>query len=92
LNSANLQAFREHRSALSSADAELVRLPVDLIVTRGTPAALAAKKATIPIVIAASGDPVRTGLVQGLAHTGGNVTGPTSLTREMAGKRLKARL
>jgi ABC-type uncharacterized transport system substrate-binding protein len=70
--------------------AELARLPVDLIVTRGTPAALAAKRATrtIPIVMAASGDPVRTGLVQGLARPGGNLTGLTSLTPEMAGKRL----
>jgi putative ABC transport system substrate-binding protein len=71
--------------------AELARLPVDLIVTRGTPAALAAKRATrtIPIVMAASGDPVRTGLVQGLARPGGNLTGLTSLTPEMAGKRLE---
>jgi putative ABC transport system substrate-binding protein len=87
----------EYRSADGSAErfpglaAELVRLPVDLIVTRGTPAALAAKKATstIPIVMAASGDPVRTGLVQGLARPGGNLTGLTSLTPEMAGKRLQ---
>src|SRR5215469_17754942 len=44
---------------------ELVRLPVDLIVTRGTPAALAARDATttIPVVMAASGDPVGVGLV-----------------------------
>jgi len=70
---------------------ELVRLPVDLIVTRSTPAAMAAKKATgtLPIVMAASGDPVSTRLVQSLARPGGNVTGLTSLTPEMAGKRLE---
>jgi putative ABC transport system substrate-binding protein len=71
--------------------AELVRLRVDLIVTRGTPAAIAAKKATgtIPIVMAASGDPIGTGLVPSLARPGGNVTGLSSLTPEMAGKRLE---
>jgi len=46
---------------------ELVRLKVDLIVTRGTPAALAAKEATIPIVIAKIGEPVNTGVVANLA-------------------------
>src|SRR6516165_639520 len=56
---------------------ELVRLKVDLILTRGTPAALAAKGATrtIPVVMAASGDPVGSGLVASLGHPGGNVTG-----------------
>ncbi len=57
--------------------AELVRLGVDLIVTVSTPAARAAKKATttIPIVMRASGDPVRRGLVASLAKPGGNITG-----------------
>src|SRR5262245_22453143 len=56
---------------------ELIRLKVDLILTRGTPASLAAKKAsrTVPVVMAASGDPVGTGLVASLGHPGGNVTG-----------------
>ena len=56
--------------------AELVRLKVDVIVTAG-PAVLAAKKAsaTIPIVFAAGGDPVGTGLVSSLARPGGNITG-----------------
>src|SRR6516165_8141506 len=55
---------------------ELVNLPVDVIVTWGTPASLAARKATntIPIVMSA-GDPVGAGIVVGLAHPGGNVTG-----------------
>ena len=56
---------------------DLVRLQVDLILTRGTPASLAAKRAsrTIPVVFAAVGDPVGTGLVASLGHPGGNVTG-----------------
>ena len=56
---------------------ELVRLQVELIVTEGTPATLAAKSATntIPIVIRSSGDPVSMGLVASLAHPGGNITG-----------------
>jgi putative ABC transport system substrate-binding protein len=58
---------------------ELVRLPVDIIVTWGTPAALAARKATstIPIIMSA-GDPVGAGLVASLARPGGNVTGLSS--------------
>jgi len=70
---------------------ELVRLKVDLILTRGTPAVTAAKNATrtIPIVMAASGDPVGAGVVTGLARPGGNVTGLSALTVEVAGKRLQ---
>ncbi len=56
---------------------ELVESKVDIIVTAGTPGAIAAKKATstIPIVAVAVGDPVRTGLVESLARPGGNLTG-----------------
>src|SRR5881296_1506179 len=56
---------------------ELVRLKVDVILTRGTPAVMAAKNATgtIPVVMAASGDPVLSGVVASLARPGGNVTG-----------------
>ena len=56
---------------------ELARLRVDLILTRGTPAALAVKNATatIPVVIIGVGDPVGQGLVASLAHPGGNITG-----------------
>ena len=70
---------------------ELVRLKVDLILTRGTPAVLAAKNATrtIPIVMAASGDPLGAGVVTGLARPGGNVTGLSALTAEVSGKRLQ---
>jgi len=61
--------------------AELVRLKVDIIVTRATTATLAAKRATttIPIVMAAAADPVGTGLVASLARPGVNVTGLSSL-------------
>jgi ABC-type uncharacterized transport system substrate-binding protein len=70
---------------------ELVRLKVDLILTRGTSAVTAAKNAsrTIPIVMAASGDPVGTGVVAELARPGGNVTGLSALTTEVLGKRLQ---
>jgi putative ABC transport system substrate-binding protein len=70
---------------------ELVRLKVDLILTRGTPAVTAAKNATrtIPIVMAASGDPVGAGVVTELARPGGNVTGLSALTAALSGKRLQ---
>jgi putative tryptophan/tyrosine transport system substrate-binding protein len=71
--------------------AELVALPVDVIVTLGTPAALAAKGATsrIPIVMGAIGDPVRVGVVTNLARPGGNITGFSSAAFEMEEKRLE---
>ena len=67
---------------------ELVRLKVELIVTEGTAATLAAKSATntIPIVIRTSGDPVRTGLVASLARPGGNITGYSNLGPEVDAK------
>ena len=76
---------------LTAAAAELVRLPVDLIATYGTPATRAAKAATstIPIVMIAVGDPVVAGLVQSLARPGGNITGNTILSPELAPKRLQ---
>src|SRR6266566_188825 len=57
--------------------AEFVRLKVDVIFTYATPSSIAAKKATatIPIVFAAAGDPIGTGLVASLARPGGNITG-----------------
>jgi len=71
--------------------AELARLKVDVIMTRGMPAALAAKKATAtsPILMAGSGNPVGTGVVPGLAHPGGNVTGLSTIAGELGGKRLE---
>lgn len=70
---------------------ELIRLPVDIIVTRGTPAALAAKDATktIPVVMAASGDPVGNGIVASLARPGGNITGLSGFSTELAAKRVE---
>jgi putative tryptophan/tyrosine transport system substrate-binding protein len=71
--------------------AELIALKVDVIVTAGTPASLAVKKATtsVPLVMVAVGDPVATGLVASLARPGGNITGLTSIAAEMEGKRLE---
>ena len=70
---------------------ELVRLKVDIIVTDSSPAARAVQKATktIPIVMAASGDPIGTGLIASLARPGGNITGLTHLSPELSGKRLE---
>jgi putative ABC transport system substrate-binding protein len=69
---------------------EFARLKVDVIVTYGTPEALAAKQATsvIPIVFATVGDPVGTGLVTSLAHPGGNITGLSNEQGDIASKRL----
>jgi ABC-type uncharacterized transport system substrate-binding protein len=87
----------EYRSADGQAERfpdlarELVRLNVEVIVTRGTPSALAAKRATrtIPIVMASSGDPVATGIVASLARPGGNVTGLSAVATEIQGKQLE---
>jgi putative tryptophan/tyrosine transport system substrate-binding protein len=71
--------------------AEMVRLNVDVIVTHGTPAALAAKQVTdrIPIVMAVVGDAEASGLVASLARPGGNVTGLTFFNPELSAKRLE---
>jgi putative ABC transport system substrate-binding protein len=71
---------------------ELVRLSPDVMVTRGSSAAVAAKQATgtIPIVMASSVDPVREGIVASLARPGGNVTGMASISNpDFIGKRLQ---
>ena len=71
--------------------AELVRSKVDLILTRGTPATLAARRATgsIPIVMAAVADPVETKLASSLKQPGGNVTGLTTASGELIPRRLE---
>jgi ABC-type uncharacterized transport system substrate-binding protein len=71
--------------------ADLVRLKVDLILVADTPSSLAAKRVTttIPIVMVAVGDPVAAGLVESLAQPGGNVTGFSSLSFQLATKRLE---
>jgi putative ABC transport system substrate-binding protein len=75
---------------LAEIAAEFVQRKVDVIVTAGTAAVLAAKQATsvIPIVFATAGDPVGTGLVASLARPGGNVTGLSNQSAELPGKRL----
>jgi putative ABC transport system substrate-binding protein len=71
--------------------AELVAIPVDIIVTWGTPAALAAKQATatIPIVMGAIADPVSVGIVSNLARPEGNITGFASQNVDLEVKRLE---
>jgi putative tryptophan/tyrosine transport system substrate-binding protein len=86
----------ERRSAegkpgrLTDLAVDLVRQPVDVIVTAGTPAAFAAKKATstIPIVFGAISDPVGVGLVASLARPGGNATGNSLMAPDLSAKRL----
>lgn len=70
---------------------ELVAMPVELIVTLGTPAAFAAKRATakIPIVLGTIGDVIHTGLVADLAHPEGNITGFVALNADLEEKRLE---
>ena len=76
---------------LAEVAAELVRLQCDVIFTTGNEAAAAVKNATkeIPIVIANTGDAVRSGFVASLARPGGNVTGLTSVGAEIKGKQLE---
>ena len=71
--------------------AELAKLPVDVIVTWGTPATVAAKNATttVPIVMGAIGDPVSVGIVSNLARPGGNITGFATQNVDLEGKRLE---
>ena len=74
----------------SALAAECLRLKADIIVATTTPAVQATKKATrtIPILFPGLGDPVGTGLVDSLAHPGGNVTGMSLMFPELAAKRL----
>jgi putative ABC transport system substrate-binding protein len=87
----------EYRSADGKAErfdrlvADLLSRNVDVIVTRGTPAAIAAKNApgNIPVVMAAIGEPLGVGVVADLARPGGKVTGLSSFVTELAGKRIE---
>jgi putative tryptophan/tyrosine transport system substrate-binding protein len=90
-NTVVLPRWADTPQRLSELAADVVRNKVDVIVTQGTPAARAAKRATstIPIVMATSGDPVAVGLVTSLARPGGNVTGNTILAPDLNGKRLE---
>jgi putative ABC transport system substrate-binding protein len=80
-----------HYERLPALAAQLVALPVDVLVTWGTPATVAAKQATstVPIIFLAVGDPVGSGIVASLARPGGNVTGVTNLTAELSAKQLE---
>src|SRR5262249_52131979 len=80
-----------HDERLAEIAAEFVHLKVSVIVTWGTPATIAAKQATsvIPVVAAAMGDPLATGIAVSLARPGGNVTGLSALATDLAGKRLE---
>jgi putative tryptophan/tyrosine transport system substrate-binding protein len=71
--------------------AQLVAIPVDVILAAGPPAVRAAQAATrtIPIVMQFTGDPVAAGVVASLARPGGNVTGVTAMGSQLAGKRLE---
>src|SRR5262249_17534628 len=71
--------------------ADLIRAKPDIILTRGTPAALAAKKAAgpVPVVMTTSSDPVGAGVVPNLARPGGNVTGLSPMVAERSGKRIE---
>lgn len=81
----------DHLERLPGLAAELVQLKVDVIYAIGTLAPLAAKHATttIPIVMAAAGDPLGSGLVANFARPGGNVTGNSMMVAELGGRRLQ---
>jgi len=81
----------DKQDRIASLVAELVQLKVDVLVSPLGPAIIAAKEATktIPIVMVISSDPIATGLVDSLAHPGGNITGLTTLIRDLSGKRLE---
>jgi putative tryptophan/tyrosine transport system substrate-binding protein len=87
----------EFRSAEGKPDripslvAELVQLKVDILVLRSQPSIRAAKQLTkaIPIVMITTQDPVATGFIDSLARPGANITGVTTLQRELSGKRLE---
>src|SRR5262245_52289272 len=85
------RSVEQRPERLVAAATELAQLPVDVMVTFGSPATQAAKQATttIPIVMAGIGDPVRAGFVASLAQPGGNITGNTILGPELGAKRLQ---
>jgi putative ABC transport system substrate-binding protein len=80
-----------HSERLPDLVSELLRLKVDVIVVRGTTEVMAIKNATstIPVVMTAVADPVRSGVVASLAHPGGNITGLSSFVTELEAKRLQ---
>lgn len=83
--------FAESKEQLPGMAADLVRLKVDVILAGGSEGITAAKNATqtIPIVMTNSGDALKEGFVVSLARPGGNITGLTQISPELAGKRLQ---
>jgi putative ABC transport system substrate-binding protein len=84
--------YAEGRSErLSELVADLINHKVEVLVVAVTPDALAAAKATktIPIVMASAGDPVAAGLIRNLARPGGNITGLSQMSMDLAAKRLE---
>jgi putative tryptophan/tyrosine transport system substrate-binding protein len=79
------------QSQLAGLAAELVKLPVDILITWQTPPSVAARDATrdLPIVVASAGDPVATGLVASLARPGGNITGTSAIAAEVMSKNVE---
>jgi putative ABC transport system substrate-binding protein len=82
-------SLAESADHLPDAAAKLVSLNVDVIIASGTVAAAKNATRTIPIVFVASIDPVATGIVDSLAHPGGNVTGFAGIHADLMGKRLE---
>jgi putative tryptophan/tyrosine transport system substrate-binding protein len=80
-----------HDERLAEIAAEFIRLKVDVIVTHSAAPVIAAKQVTavVPIVFTTAADPLGTGLVASLARPGGNVTGLSSQTTDLAGKRIE---
>jgi putative ABC transport system substrate-binding protein len=85
------RSAEENSGRLSEVAAELVRLNVDVIVATLPPSIWPVKEATktIPIVMVMGPDPVESGLVQSLAHPGGNITGLTTLSADLGAKQLE---
>ena len=85
------QRYFTERGQVPALVAELVHLKVDLLVVTAQPTIRAAKQATktIPIVMVTTQDPVAVGFIDNLARPGGNITGMTTLQRELSGKRLE---
>jgi putative ABC transport system substrate-binding protein len=81
----------EQRERIESLVNELIALKVDVLVARAQPAIRAAKLASksTPVVMMTTQDPVAAGFINNLARPGGNVTGITTLQRELSGKRLE---
>jgi putative ABC transport system substrate-binding protein len=83
--------FASSREQLPAMAQDLVKLPVNVILAAGSEAIFAARDATatIPIVMTNSGDAIREGFAASLARPGGNITGMTQISPELAGKRLE---